>query len=149
SRIVGGLQISALLATQTGSPYTATISGDNSGTGANGDRPNLIGSPTANAARTPADGWINTCTILANGTRSNCLSGQSPAFQIVAGAFGNEGRNSLVGPGLTTLDLSLVRSFKVHERLSAQFRAEFFNSLNHANFFLPNNSVGTANFGKI
>ena len=54
------------------------------------------------------------------------------------GTFGNVGRDSLTGPGLTDLDMSLAKSTTIHERLKAQFRAEFFNVLNHSNFTTPN-----------
>jgi len=48
------------------------------------------------------------------------------------------GRDTLTGPGLTELDLALAKSTTIHERLRAQFRAEFFNVLNHSNFTTPN-----------
>ena len=51
---------------------------------------------------------------------------------------GNLGRDTLVGPNLTNLDLSLLKSSQVTEHLHAQFRAEFFNILNHTNFATPN-----------
>jgi hypothetical protein len=54
------------------------------------------------------------------------------------GTFGNVGRDTLTGPGLSELDLSLAKSTTIHERLRAQFRAEFFNVLNHSNFTTPN-----------
>jgi hypothetical protein len=54
------------------------------------------------------------------------------------GTFGNLGRDTLTGPGLTELDFSLAKSTTIHERLRAQFRAEFFNVLNHSNFTTPN-----------
>ena len=55
-----------------------------------------------------------------------------------SGTFGNVGRDTLTGPGLSELDLSLAKSTTIHERLRAQFRAEFFNVLNHSNFTTPN-----------
>ena len=55
-----------------------------------------------------------------------------------SGTFGNVGRDTLIGPGLSELDLSLAKSTVIHERLRAQFRAEFFNVLNHSNFTTPN-----------
>ena len=55
-----------------------------------------------------------------------------------AGTLGNAGRDSLIGPGLDDLDLSLAKSTTIHERLRAQFRAEWFNVLNHSNFTTPN-----------
>ncbi len=54
------------------------------------------------------------------------------------GTFGSVGRDTLTGPGLTELDLSVFKNTTIHERLRAQFRAEFFNVLNHANFTTPN-----------
>jgi hypothetical protein len=54
------------------------------------------------------------------------------------GTFGNVGRDTLTGPGLSELDFALAKSTTIHERLRAQFRAEFFNVLNHANFTTPN-----------
>ena len=54
------------------------------------------------------------------------------------GTFGNAGRDSLQGPGLNDLDFSLVKNTAVHERVRAQFRAEYFNILNHTNFSTPN-----------
>ena len=55
-----------------------------------------------------------------------------------AGTFGNAGRDSLSGPGLADLDLSLGKTTTIHEHLHAQFRAEYFNILNRANFTTPN-----------
>jgi hypothetical protein len=54
--------------------------------------------------------------------------------------LGNAGRNSIVGPGLVNLDFSVFKNFpvkKISESASVQFRAEFFNILNHANFAPP------------
>jgi len=54
--------------------------------------------------------------------------------------LGNAGRNSITGPPLVNLDFSLYKNFavkKISESFSVQFRAEFFNILNHANFGPP------------
>ena len=53
------------------------------------------------------------------------------------GYFGNLGRNTLTGPGLATLDFSLLKNLNLSETKRLQFRAEFFNLFNHANFALP------------
>jgi hypothetical protein len=53
---------------------------------------------------------------------------------------GNVGRNILIGPGLTDLDFSVYKNNyikRVSENFNVQFRAEFFNLLNHANFGPP------------
>jgi len=64
-----------------------------------------------------------------------------------AGSYGNTGRSVLRGPGVTQLDFSALKKFDVTERLRAQFRAEFFNILNQANFGIPNTVVYTAATG--
>ena len=51
--------------------------------------------------------------------------------------MGNAGRNQIFGPGLVNLDFSLFKNFDISERLRVQFRTEFFNILNHANFQSP------------
>jgi len=53
---------------------------------------------------------------------------------------GNAGRNILIGPGTTNLDFSVFKNNpvkKISENFNVQFRAEFFNVLNHANFAVP------------
>jgi len=59
----------------------------------------------------------------------------------VAGFYGNTGRDILEGPGLLSVDASLFKTFHIVERVNLQFRAEFFNFINHANLGLP--FVGT------
>jgi hypothetical protein len=57
------------------------------------------------------------------------------AFIVPAnGTFGNVGRDTLAGPGLETLDLSLLKEAAVKERLKLELRAEFFNAFNQPNF---------------
>jgi hypothetical protein len=47
----------------------------------------------------------------------------------------------LTGPGTVNLDGSLSKETQIKEQVRLQFRAEFFNLFNHANFALPNASV--------
>ncbi|MCZ6489138.1 MAG: hypothetical protein O7A06_01235 [Acidobacteria bacterium] len=54
------------------------------------------------------------------------------------GFFGNVGRNTLTSPGLFTFDFSLFKNINVTESSHFQFRAEFFNIFNRANFGDPN-----------
>ena len=54
------------------------------------------------------------------------------------GTYGNVGRDVLYGPGLATTDLSLAKNTSISEKLRLQFRAEFFNIFNRANFGSPN-----------
>ena len=54
------------------------------------------------------------------------------------GTYGNVGRDTLIGPGIAELDFSALKKTAITERVSLQFRAEFFNVLNRANFGIPN-----------
>ena len=71
------------------------------------------------------------------------------AFSLpTAGVYGNLGRNTLIGPGVFNADLGLVKNTKLRERMNLEFRAEFFNLLNHANFRLPATSVFISGGGR-
>jgi hypothetical protein len=58
------------------------------------------------------------------------------------GTYGNAGRGIFRGPSFKNWDVSLVKDQKFKERLTAQFRAEFFNVLNHPNFYNPTGPAG-------
>jgi len=68
-------------------------------------------------------------------------------------SHGDMGRNVLRGPGINNWDLSLLKDFKFTETKSLQFRTEFFNAFNHAQFYSPTLQAGTeggsGNFGQI
>ncbi|MBI4483287.1 MAG: TonB-dependent receptor [Acidobacteria bacterium] len=64
------------------------------------------------------------------------------------GFLGNLGRNTLDGPGLANVDFSLVKGTpvpQISENFRIQFRAEFFNLFNRANFGIPANQIFLAN----
>jgi hypothetical protein len=68
-------------------------------------------------------------TTLADG---GCFArGGSVMTPQLAGTFGTMGRNIFRDSGFKNLDLSIFKNFKWRERYTAQFRAEFFNILNH------------------
>jgi hypothetical protein len=56
-------------------------------------------------------------------------------------AFGNSARNLLFGPGDIVFDVSFIKDTKITERINTQFRAEFFNLPNHANFNNPGANI--------
>jgi len=47
------------------------------------------------------------------------------------------------------VDFSLFKNTSVTERLRVQFRAEFFNLFNHANFAAPVSNITSPTFGEI
>ena len=69
------------------------------------------------------------------------VSGKSVMAPPKAGTFGTMGRNIFRDSGFKNLDFSLFKTFKFKERFNAQFRAEFFNILNHPNIANPFGSV--------
>ena len=64
-----------------------------------------------------------------DGTANSCVPGTRH--------FGNEGRNSLVGPPFRQLDFSVFKNTNITERVKLELRFEFYNLLNHPNFSNP------------
>ncbi len=62
----------------------------------------------------------------------------------IYGTYGNVSRDSLVGPGIKELDFSVSKQAHITEGLKMEFRAEFFNIVNHSNFLTPNEVVYTS-----
>lgn len=139
SKILGGWQVSPLFQWQTGGPLTATLSGNFSNSGGTTDRPDVISDPNQNAPRTPQK-WFNTAAF-----PLRTASGREGATY----SFGNAGVGIIKSPGLANLDVSVVRTFTVRERVDVQFRAELFNALNHTNFGYPNVVADNTQFGTI
>jgi hypothetical protein len=137
--IIGGWQLSPLVQWQTGNPLTPTLSGNYSNTGGTTDRPNVIGDPNANAPNTPQQ-WFDRSVFVARGA-----SGTATATYV----FGNAGVGIITSPGLVNVDISIAKTFRYRERYAAQFRAEIFNLMNHANFGYPNLVADTSAFGTI
>jgi hypothetical protein len=138
-RIFGGWRAAGILTAQSGAPFTVNLSsaaGQNVSpiglvSGNNLERPDLAGDPNA-GPQTPAE-WFNVA-----------------AFALPAqNTFGTAGRDDVIGPGLTTLDLSLQKEGTLYERIRLQLRLDVYNALNHANFNLPGRIFGAANFGVI
>jgi Carboxypeptidase regulatory-like domain len=137
SSITRDWHLSALFQAQSGYPFTISVFGDtaNAGTllGENPIRANYTGQPVFGPGTHTAAEWFNPAAF------------STPA----AFTFGDVGRNTVYGPGLQTLDLALQREFSVTEKMRFQFRAEFFNALNHTNLGTPNRFVNTPQFGTI
>src|SRR6185437_6980251 len=61
-------------------------------------------------------------------------NGRSVLIPPALGTDGNLSRNPFRGPNFRNLDLSIIKNTKIKEQINVQFRAEFFNVLNHPNF---------------
>jgi hypothetical protein len=127
----GGWSLNSILTMQGGFPFTPQLSYNPS---RNGDTRNPV-RPFVNPAFSgpvilgSPNKWFNPAAFLAPPNNS--------------GFYGNLGRDTLGGPGLATMDLSLRKDTRLRENLTLQFRAEAFNVLNRANFNTPNAVVFT------
>ena len=65
------------------------------------------------------------------------------------GTFGNAGRDIFHGPGTIQWDMSASRIFQFNERLKLQYKAEFFNIMNHANWNAPTAGLTSSTFGQV
>lgn len=148
--ISNGWEVGSILKLNSGIPTTPVMNGDAMGVFNNGS--DTFGIPDRVPGCDPINRnyksdksltYINancfTVPMATAATASQCV-----AFSAVPGScanvLGNAGRNSIYGPGLFNLDLSLYKNFpirKISESSSLQFRVEFFNVLNRANFGPP------------
>ena len=117
-------QTSGILTLSSGYPFTANVSFDIANNGVReGDRPDLVSGASHNPVLGGPDRYFDVS-----------------AFQLQPKGFlGTLGRNTLIGPGFATLDISASRTVHLSERDSVQFRIEVFNLLNRANFSHPQN----------
>ena len=134
--VLGGWSANAFGVIQTGYPLSVTQTNNNSVLGASYQRPNATGvSPiTSGSTDDRINGWLNPAAFSA-----------APEF-----TFGNTSRFiDARGPGLFNWDLSLFKTFAVHERFKAQFRAEALNTANTVYFGNPTTNINSSSFGVI
>jgi len=134
-----GWQAGSIFQASSGSPFSVLIAGDPLGMNSTDpwDYPDRLRNAGCKSLVNP--GNPN------NYIKEQCFSAPVQTFQTSSGPqqqivrLGNEGRNALVGPGLSNLDFSFVKNSKLAgiEKGSVQFRAELFNILNKSNFAAP------------
>jgi hypothetical protein len=105
-------------------------------------RPNQVGDPNSGScARNGVTVPVHT---------ADCWFNPAAFQQAPQGQFGNVGRNTLNGPAFQQWDFSALKMIPIHEKMTLQFRAEFFNIFNNVNFRLPDNDISNPqNFGLI
>jgi Carboxypeptidase regulatory-like domain/TonB dependent receptor len=142
--VLGNWQLNGILTAMSGTPFTVFDSNDVSLqgqapeiSGFSSNRPNVIGNPNS-GPRTAAQ-WFNV-----NAFQAIVQDPSSPVQQ-----FGDEGRNSVQGPGYVNWDFSAFKNFRLTETKEIQFRGELFNILNHTNFRLPVSDIESPTFGQI
>jgi hypothetical protein len=136
--VLGGWQISGIVNWQQGFPFSVLSGRDNSRSGLNLDRADIINPAAAMiSGDRPKSAWLNQYFNVAD------------YAQNALGTFGNSGRNTLRGPRSFNADLSAQKVFSISDRLRIQFRAEFFNATNTPTFDLPNATLTSASVGRI
>ncbi len=149
AQILQGWQVNSIVTLQTGQPWNVVDTGnDISLTGEGSDRWNFFGNTadftSSSSGPIPffADGTQDPlCAAHAMATQLQqfgCFAkGSSVMTPPDPGTFGTMGRNVFRGPGLEAWDLSVVKDWKLAERMKFQFRGELFNVMNHPNFANP------------
>lgn len=127
-----GWMLTGIATLSSGFPFSVELLSDISNTqDFPPDRPNLVGDPNK-GPKTP-ERFFNTAAFAI----------QPPL------SFGNAGRNIVIGPSFQNFDLSIIKTTSISENHRIEFRSEFFNLFNRANFNLPNRFADSPVFGRI
>lgn len=139
AKLFGGIQLSGIYTVQTGFPFTVNLRGDTAGVGAGTGgifvRPNAVPGQEAlldGTLRSTAR-WFNTNAFV------------SPA----AAQFGNVGRNTVIGPGLSNFDAVITKNIAVQELINFQIRFEVFNIANTPNYSIVGRIINDPTFGRV
>jgi len=163
--LTDGWELGVIFTASDGVPFTPTwgTGGDPSNSNSSDDfaYPNRLGGSGCNTLTNPGNpnNYIKTqCFSVPTAPDpafwgANCnplppsIQPSDPTLPPVPATFpqcfnlrGNAGRNSLIGPGITSLDFSVFKNNhikRISENFNVQFRAEIFNIINHANFAPP------------
>jgi hypothetical protein len=167
-QLLEGWVLNSIVTIQTPAPWIEyDTSNDIDGTGENQDRWDFFGNPgdfqsgptplpyfagTSDPACVAAEGKVANGPGGTTGLQSlanfGCYQKNSSVLVPPAvGTFGTTGRNVFRDSGFRSWDVSLFKTFMFKERLTAQFRAEFFNVLNHPNFANPYSSISQNGVG--
>jgi hypothetical protein len=134
--IAGGWGLGIISEFRTGSPYVVIENTNISNTYGATQRPNILGDPEKQSAwrdNVKGETFFDTALFQAPG----------------AGIFGSTPGSLCCGPGLANVDFSVHKWFNFTERLKLQFRGDFYNFLNHAQFANPEERRGVGGFGTI
>jgi hypothetical protein len=135
--VIGDWQVSGVILLQSGNPFSVFAGADLNQDGVNNDRPDLLQTGLLGKVYSDPNQAI---------PRSAFYGALS-----TAGGFrvGTLGRNTFRRDGIRSVDLALVKNFRVTERQRLEFRGEFFNLFNRPQFDAPVNTLSSASFGSI
>jgi hypothetical protein len=137
-RLTQGWNLAGIVRLSTGFPITLRQGQDQSLVGSSAtDVPDIIGAVQTQDPHNPGPNGPNTYFL-----PDAFASGQ-------LGYFGTANRRFFHGPGIVNWDCAVLKDTRITERTSLQFRAEFFNVLNHAQFNNPSGNFSSSNFGVV
>jgi outer membrane receptor protein involved in Fe transport len=157
--IIGGWEISPVVVWQSGLPFSLSYSDCGASVPGNAPcQPNgnvkkityqLQGTPGVGSGAHLFNAVIGAADLTAGNNLCNAAS--------VSGGFscpgldqiGNVRRNTAFGSNFFNSDMSLMKNVSIYERVTAQFRFDAFNALNHINFATPNGSIDSTSAGAI
>ncbi len=158
---LGGWSISGIIEAQSGD----SIQIEQRGTRTAGARPDLVGTHDSAVFNNWDSSVDGSAVANANGCNDHCyfylneaafaaaptttVTDVNGTTYTILARPGTMGRRSIYGPGEWTVDLSLAKNFTVTETSRLQFRADFFNALNHTNLGNPRDRIGSSRFGQI
>jgi hypothetical protein len=133
--VLSGWHLNGITTARSGHSMNVLSGTDTNFDGNATDRPDVVGDPTFSGSLTRAQQvaqFFNTA-----------------AFAKPTTLYGTAGRNILLGPNAVTWNAAAMKDFRVRERMTLQFRTDFFNLLNQVNLSDPNLTLTNGNFGKI
>lgn len=144
-KLLDGWRVSGITRFTTGLPILLSEGDDFALCGCSGvDRPNYNGAPIK--IRDPRASASNAYFTETFDSSGNPVA---PFFKETVGVPGNANRRFFHGPGLNNWDIVLEKTTRMTERTTLEFRAEFFNVFNHAQFNNPSGSVTSSRFGNV
>ena len=141
NRLTKGWRVSGVTRFSTGLPVTLLETDDRSLLGTSGSGPIQLPVDTPDFSQGPLD-FTNPRSGKPNFNTS--LFSPEPLGQL-----GDAPRRFFHGPGINNWDISIQKDTLITEGKTLQFRAEFFNAFNHAQFGLPDGNVNDATFGLV
>jgi hypothetical protein len=135
--IVGGWKFGGIFSMHTGTPVNVVLGNDPKSALA-GVRPDITGDPNLPHGKRTVFQYFNTGAF----SKPTIPHGQSFAY-------GNAGRNLIVGPGYINVDAALSKEFSLHEQWKLQVRAEAFNAMNSVHYSNPDGNLSSGTFGQI
>ncbi|MBI3679397.1 MAG: TonB-dependent receptor [Acidobacteria bacterium] len=141
--LLGGWQLGGILTFQDGFPLTSYCGPGNIQNGGGYCKPDAVAGANPNLpdSEQRVTRFFNTAAFVDR-------LGQDPA-RITEFRYGTAGRNTIIGPGIISLDFSANKFFRIAERQTIEFRSEFFNLPNHPIFAPPGTTLRTATYGVI